>query len=42
MSAVSGMLGFAGDMDELEVAKTARSSGFIKAQAIGQGPDQAS
>jgi biopolymer transport protein ExbB len=28
-------------MDELEMAKTARASGFVKAQAIGQGPDQA-
>ena len=33
--------GFAGDIDELEIAKVARSAGFIKFTAIGQGPDQA-
>jgi biopolymer transport protein ExbB len=32
-------VGFAGDIDELELAKAARPAGFIKAQAIGQGPD---
>lgn len=33
--------GFAGDIDELYIAKTARSVGWLKAQAIGQGPEQA-
>ncbi len=33
--------GFAGDVDELEIAKVARPPGFIKFAAIGQGPDQA-
>jgi biopolymer transport protein ExbB len=33
--------GFAGDVDEFQIAKVARSSGFIKLGAIGQGPDQA-
>lgn len=33
--------GFAGDIDEFQIAKVARSSGFIKLGAIGQGPDQA-
>lgn len=32
--------GFAGDIDELYIAKTARSVGWLKAQAIGQGPEQ--
>ena len=31
--------GFAGDLDELEISNIARPAGFIKAQAIGQGPD---
>jgi biopolymer transport protein ExbB len=33
--------GFAGDVDEFQIAKVARPSGFIKLEAIGQGPDQA-
>jgi biopolymer transport protein ExbB len=33
--------GFAGDVDEFEIAKVARPAGFIKLSAIGQGPDQA-
>ncbi|MVT73160.1 DUF2341 domain-containing protein [Bradyrhizobium cajani] len=33
--------GFAGDIDELEIAKVARPPGFIKLGAIGQGPEQA-
>lgn len=33
--------GFAGDVDELQIAKTARPAGFIKLAAIGQGPEQA-
>src|SRR5262249_34186033 len=32
--------GFAGDIDELQLAKTARPAGFIRAAAIGQGGDQ--
>ncbi|MDI4239466.1 DUF2341 domain-containing protein [Bradyrhizobium sp. Arg237L] len=39
--AVPAMAGFAGDVDELQIAKIARSAGFIKFAAIGQGPDQA-
>jgi biopolymer transport protein ExbB len=39
--AVAAMAGFAGDIDELQIAKIARPSGFIKLAAIGQGPDQA-
>ena len=38
--AAAGMPGFAGDLDELEIAKVARPAGFIKLAAIGQGPDQ--
>ncbi|MFB9262975.1 DUF2341 domain-containing protein [Bradyrhizobium erythrophlei] len=33
--------GFAGDVDELQIAKVARPAGFIKVAAIGQGPEQA-
>lgn len=33
--------GFAGDVDEFQIAKVARPAGFIKLAAIGQGPDQA-
>lgn len=40
-TAVATMAGFAGDIDELEIAKVARPAGFIKVAAIGQGPDQA-
>lgn len=32
---------FVGDVDEFYIAKAARPSGWIKAVAIGQGPDQA-
>jgi biopolymer transport protein ExbB len=34
-------VGFVGDIDELQIAKTARPAGFIKLAAIGQGPEQA-
>jgi biopolymer transport protein ExbB len=34
-------IGFAGDIDELEISKAARPAGFIKFAAIGQGPEQA-
>jgi biopolymer transport protein ExbB len=37
----AAMAGFVGDIDELQIAKMARSPGFIKFVAIGQGPDQA-
>jgi biopolymer transport protein ExbB len=37
----SAAAGFAGDVDELEIAKVARPAGFIKLAAIGQGPEQA-
>jgi biopolymer transport protein ExbB len=37
----AAMTAFAGDIDELEIAKIARSVGFVKFAAIGQGPDQA-
>jgi biopolymer transport protein ExbB len=33
--------GFVGDVDEMQIAKTARPAGFIKLAAIGQGPEQA-
>jgi len=36
-----GSAGFAGDIDELEISKVARPAGFVKAAAIGQGPDPA-
>jgi biopolymer transport protein ExbB len=39
--AAAAMAGFAGDIDELQIAKIARSPGFVKVAAIGQGPDQA-
>jgi biopolymer transport protein ExbB len=32
---------FVGEMDELQIAKTARSPGFLKAEALGQGGDNA-
>ncbi len=38
---VAAMVGFVGDIDELQIAKLARPAGFIKIAAIGQGPDQA-
>jgi biopolymer transport protein ExbB len=37
----AGASGFAGDIDELQIAKVARSAGFIKVAAIGQGPEHA-
>jgi biopolymer transport protein ExbB len=37
----SAAVGFAGDVDEFQIAKVARPAGFIKLGAIGQGPDQA-
>lgn len=40
-ASVAAMAGFAGDIDELQIAKIARSAGFIKFAAIGQGPEQA-
>lgn len=40
-AAVAAMVGFAGDVDELQISKVARPAGFIKFAAIGQGPDQA-
>ncbi|MGJ4996993.1 DUF2341 domain-containing protein [Bradyrhizobium sp. HKCCYLS3077] len=33
--------GFAGEIDELQIAKAARPAGFIRLAAIGQGPEQA-
>ncbi|OKO68001.1 biopolymer transporter ExbB, partial [Bradyrhizobium sp. NAS80.1] len=39
--AAAALAGFVGDIDELQLAKVARSAGFIKFAAIGQGPDQA-
>lgn len=38
---VATAVGFVGDIDELQIAKAARSPGFLKAQAIGTGPEQA-
>lgn len=40
-AAAAAMAGFVGDIDELQIAKTARSPGFIKFVATGQGPNQA-
>lgn len=37
----SATAGFAGDIDELQIGKIARPTGFIKLAAIGQGPEQA-
>ena len=39
--AAAAMARFAGDIDELQIAKIARPAGFVKFAAIGQGPDQA-
>ncbi len=39
--AASPSVGFAGAIDELQIAKAARPAGFIKLAAIGQGLDQA-
>ncbi|MTD92727.1 DUF2341 domain-containing protein [Hyphomicrobium sp. xq] len=38
---VAAAVGFVGDIDEVNIAKTARTPGFLKAQAIGNGPEQA-
>lgn len=38
--AASTSAGFTGDIDELQIAKSARPAGFIKFAAIGQGADQ--
>ena len=35
------MAGFTGEIDELEISNVARSAGFIRAQALDQGPDAA-
>jgi biopolymer transport protein ExbB len=40
-AAPAAMAGFAGDIDELQIGKIARSAGFIKFAAINQGPDPA-
>ena len=40
-TARAGAVSFAGDIDELQIAKVARPAGFIKLAAIGQGPEQA-
>jgi biopolymer transport protein ExbB len=40
-SPAAAAVGFAGDLDELQIAKVARPAGFIKLAAIGQGPEQA-
>jgi biopolymer transport protein ExbB len=36
-----GATGFSGEVDELQISKVARPAGFIKFQAISQGPDKA-
>ena len=38
----AGDVGFIGEMDELEISKVARSAGFIKLAALGQGGESAS
>ncbi|HWC63726.1 MAG TPA: DUF2341 domain-containing protein, partial [Rhizomicrobium sp.] len=35
----NGATNFSGEMDELEIAKTARSAGFIQAAVAGEGPN---
>lgn len=40
-AAPSGLASFVGDLDELQISNVARSPGFIKFAAIGQGPDHA-
>lgn len=40
-TAEAGAAGFVGDIDELQIAKTARPAGFIKVMAVGQGPENA-
>jgi biopolymer transport protein ExbB len=37
--AAATAVGFAGDIDELQISKVARPAGFIKLAAIGQGPN---
>lgn len=37
----TGVVGFAGEIDEVELSKTARSIGFIKMAAFSQGADRA-
>ena len=37
----SAYAGFVGDIDELAISKVVRPVGYIKVQAVGQGPDQA-
>jgi biopolymer transport protein ExbB len=37
----AAVVGFAGDVDEFQIAKVARPPGFIRLAAIGQGPEQA-
>jgi biopolymer transport protein ExbB len=39
--AAAAAVGFAGDVDEFQIAKVARPAGFIRLAAIGQGPEQA-
>jgi biopolymer transport protein ExbB len=36
---IAALPGFAGELDELSISKTARSAGFIKIAATSQGPD---
>lgn len=38
---IPGPVSFSGEIDELEISNSARSAGFIKATAIGQGPNNA-
>jgi biopolymer transport protein ExbB len=40
-SAAAPLVGFVGDIDELQIAKTARPPGFIRVMSIGQGPENA-
>lgn len=40
-AAAAAMAGFVGDIDELQIAKVARSPGYVKFAATGQGPNQA-
>jgi biopolymer transport protein ExbB len=38
---VAAAAGFVGDIDEMHIAKAVRTPGYLKALAIGQGPEQA-
>lgn len=38
-AALSGKNGFAGDLDDVGIAGIARSASWVRAQAVGQGPD---